>query len=202
MKDEYYEGLVKKLQTYLNEKVTNLQPLTVDGDLGKKTATRAHTYQDKLKNAAPPIPPVPTKAVKPNLTDWRLARSLSQLHSQINNQWPQRSKESDGTIGDARHAAKNSDHNSWIKDNQEQPVVTALDITHDPTNGVNCSILVGNIMLDPRIKYVIWNGNIWNPSISMKWRKYDGANRHTKHVHISVKSDQKFYDDEKPWEIV
>lgn len=204
MTDDYYVGLVMKLQAYLNGKVTSLQPLEVDGDLGKKTAARAQTYQAKLKadKEKTTIPSIPTKAVKPNLTDWRLARALTVLLSQVNNQWPQRSKESDGTIGDARHATRNSDHNPWIKDDQEQPVVTALDITHDPANGVNCNALIAALFDDPRIKYIIWNGRIYNAAISLKWRKYDGANQHTKHVHISVKSDQKFYDDEKPWEIV
>lgn len=209
MSDPTYEKLVKDLQTYLNGKVTNLQPLEVDGDLGKLTWTRAQTYQAKLKAPAvlgyartAPIPPVPTKAVRPNLTDWRLARTLSQLRSQINNQWPQRSKESDGTIGDAKHATRNSDHNPWVHDSNGQPVVTALDITHDPANGVDCNALIAALFDDPRIKYIIWNGRIYNAAISLKWRKYDGTNPHTKHVHISVKSDQKFYDDEKPWEIV
>jgi hypothetical protein len=33
------------------------------------------------------------------------------------------------------------------------------------------------------------------------WRKYTGANQHLAHLHISVDSNPKLYDDEKPWRI-
>ena len=42
---------------------------------------------------------------------WRLARALEQLRSQVNEKWPNRSKNSDGSIGDTSHAARPSDHN-------------------------------------------------------------------------------------------
>lgn len=203
MPDPIYEKLVKDVQAYLNKKVITLQPLEVDGELGKKTLARAQTYQAKVKaDEEKAIPPVPAKAVKPNLKDWRLARALTVLRSQINNKWPNRSKESDGTIGDAKHASRSSDHNPWVHDSNGQPVVHAMDITHDPANGVNCNELVYYILHDPRIKYIIWNERIYNPSTSLKWRKYDGSNPHTKHMHISLDDDQRSYDDETPWEIV
>ena len=47
---------------------------------------------------------------------WRLARSLETLRAQINRIAPNRSKVSDGTIGDAKHASRSSDHNPWAKD--------------------------------------------------------------------------------------
>lgn len=202
MPDSIYENLVKAVQKYLNEQITTLTPLKEDGELGKLTLARAQTYQSKIKDIERNTPPLPTKAEKPNLKDWRLARALTVLRSQINNQWPNRSKESDGTIGDAKHASRKSDHNPWVHDSNDQPVVTALDVTHDPANGVDCTKISAEILNDPRVKYIIWNGRIWNPKEGMKWRKYIGDDPHTKHMHVSVKAEEKLFDNEKPWEIV
>ena len=65
---------------------------------------------------------------------WRVAKSLLLLRNQVNRKAPNRSKVSDGTIGDKAHQSQNSDHNAWVKDGSVG-VVTALDITHDPTDG-------------------------------------------------------------------
>ncbi|HKV33547.1 MAG TPA: hypothetical protein VJP89_04485, partial [Pyrinomonadaceae bacterium] len=59
---------------------------------------------------------------------WRVAKSLLRLREQINELAPNRSKASDGTIGDAAHASRKSDHNPWVKDGSIG-VVTAMDIT-------------------------------------------------------------------------
>jgi hypothetical protein len=131
---------------------------------------------------------------------WRIAKSLEVLRKQINETLPKRSKVADGSIGDAAHASRSSDHNPWIKDGKIG-VVTALDFTHDPTNGLDCNALADALKAsgDPRIKYLIWNKRIWNPSVSPKWRPYSGANAHNKHLHISVKADKARFDDPKPW---
>ena len=42
---------------------------------------------------------------------WRLAHGLEKLRSQVNEKWPLRSKDSDGSIGDEHHSARASDHN-------------------------------------------------------------------------------------------
>jgi hypothetical protein len=127
---------------------------------------------------------------------WRLAKSLEKLRSQVNETWPRRSKASDGTIGDPAHASRTSDHNP-----NAAGVVCALDITHDPKNGVDAGKLADTLKLsrDPRIKYIISNRRIWNPVISKDWRPYTGSNPHSKHVHISVVSDKKLYDAVTPW---
>lgn len=131
---------------------------------------------------------------------WRLAKSLETLRGQINAAAPNRSKASDGTIGDAAHASRASDHNPHVKDGRTG-VVTALDITHDPRNGVDAGVIAEAQKAhgDPRLKYIIWNRRIWNPSVSSRWRAYTGANPHDKHVHISVRPEKKFYDEAAPW---
>lgn len=126
---------------------------------------------------------------------WRLSKSQSTLRTQINNQWPNRSKASDGTIGDAAHASRVSDHNP-----NAAGVVTAFDITHDPAHGVDIGVLFNNLMGDNRIKYLIWNRRIWYPGSG--WKNYTGINPHTKHGHVSVSADAAKYDDDRNWSIL
>lgn len=131
---------------------------------------------------------------------WRLAKSLETLRKQINEAAPGRSKASDGTVGDAAHATRASDHNPWVKDGGVG-VVTALDVTHDPRSGVDCAAIAEALRLsdDWRVKYVIWNRRIWTPAKSADWRAYTGVNPHDKHIHVSVSSTKALYDDVRPW---
>ena len=138
---------------------------------------------------------------------WRACDAIVQLRKQINHQAQRRLKASDGTIGDANHASRTSDHNPWIIDNGVG-VVSALDITHDPNGGCDCSEIVEILRKteDTRIKYVIWDHRIYNSkSISgaapWAWREYGGRNPHTKHFHISVKSSKTNYDDDNDWNL-
>lgn len=133
---------------------------------------------------------------------WRVANSLLKLREQVNELVPNRSKLDDGTIGDASHQSRTSDHNPWVNDG-EMGVVTAMDLTHDPRNGFDSYQFADNLKLqhDPRIKYVISNRRIWTPSISNEWRAYNGANPHDRHVHVSVRSTKSFYDDTTDWVI-
>lgn len=136
---------------------------------------------------------------------WRVAKSLLHLREQINAMFPKRSKESDGTIGDAAHASRSSDHNPWVKDGAVG-VVTGMDITNDPAHGVPSQSIADALVAsrDPRIKYVISNRRICagtdGPS-SWRWRKYTGKNPHDHHVHVSVKAQKKSYDDDRPWDL-
>jgi hypothetical protein len=138
---------------------------------------------------------------------WRLAKSLGALRTQVNKQWPKRSKVSDGTIGDSAHASRNSDHNPWVKDGKTG-VVTGMDITHDPKSGCDAGKLAEALRTsrDPRIKYIISNRRICSGTGTDKpawmWRPYTGLNAHEKHVHISVRADKKSYDSVAPWDAV
>jgi hypothetical protein len=137
---------------------------------------------------------------------WRLAESLAQLRDQINDAYPRRSKASDGTIGDAAHASRSSDHNPWVKDGKNG-VVTGMDITHDPDKGVDAGKLAEALRSsrDARIKYVISNARICSGDSGPSpwvWRRYTGSNAHRHHVHISVKSEKHFYDSRLNWDAV
>src|SRR5258708_4881597 len=120
---------------------------------------------------------------------WRVAKSLLKLRDQVDEAHPHRNKSNDGTIGDQLHASRNSDHNPWVKDGKVG-VVTAMDITHDPKNGVDTYAFADFLRLhrDMRVKYIISKKRISNPEINGgDWRPYTGSNPHDEHVHISVK---------------
>lgn len=138
--------------------------------------------------------------------EWRIAASLIKLRDQVNTAFPKRSKDSDGSIGDAAHASRSSDHNPWVQDSKGQPIVTAIDLTHDPKDGFDSYAFADMLMAkkDPRIKYVISNRRIGSGSdgpAPWTWRKYTGSNPHDHHVHISVKSGESFFDNVKDWDI-
>jgi beta-lactamase superfamily II metal-dependent hydrolase len=139
--------------------------------------------------------------------DWRPAKSILKLRSQVNVRAPHRNKASDGTIGDKAHCQRNSDHNPWVRDGSIG-VVTAIDITNDPAGGCDANTIAEAIRAsrDPRVKYIIWNRRIANSSAMgnsqpWQWRPYHGTNPHTKHVHISVKPDKSSYDSTVDWAI-
>lgn len=130
---------------------------------------------------------------------WRVARSLEALRAQINAAAPLRSKASDGTIGDAAHAATKSGHNPNAAGH-----VVAMDITHDPENGCDCNAIFASLIAgrDRRLQYIIWNRQIVNREVS-PWtiRPYNGANPHDKHIHIEVDEKIELYDDAAPWTV-
>lgn len=134
---------------------------------------------------------------------WRVARSLETLRAQFNAAYPNRSKASDGGIGDAAHASRSSDHNPWhVVDGIG--VVTARDFTHDPANGMDIDRITDELAesRDPRIKYLIANGLILDSrqgNNPWKWMPYRGSNPHRKHFHISVNPHN--CDDDRPWNL-
>lgn len=139
---------------------------------------------------------------------WRLAKSLEKIRSQVDAAHPNRSKASDGTLGDSAHARRSSDHNPWVKDKNGIGVVTAIDITNDPAHGFDVAALVKSIVAskDPRVKYIIHNRQIWRsydkPGIP-RWTpaRYTGSNPHTSHAHISVLPAPAQYDNGNAWRI-
>jgi peptidoglycan hydrolase-like protein with peptidoglycan-binding domain len=129
----------------------------------------------------------------------RIVKSLDTLRSQVNKLAPKRSKASDGWLGDAKHSMRKSDHNP-----EPDGTVDALDITHDPKGGVDIQRLCDTLIAskDRRISYLICNGKIISGAGGKQpWvkRTYTGPNKHTKHLHVSVKDAGQ--DDATPWKI-
>ena len=117
----------------------------------------------------------------------KLCKAGQQLREQIDDDYPDRDRRSDGWIADARHIAKgNSDH---IPD--AGGIVRGLDIDADlNAHKEEAYALVEKIRKcakrgDKRIKYIIYDGQIMSPIMNWKRRKYKGANPHRSHFHIS-----------------
>lgn len=133
---------------------------------------------------------------------WRLAKSLITLRAQINALFPNRSKISDGALGDAKHAARVSDHNP-----NQNGVVTAIDITFDtdPADGIGVDARKLAALLstraDPRIKYLIFDNKITEKNNVRQWKPYAGASPHKHHIHISVSANPRHYDDDRAWDL-
>lgn len=92
---------------------------------------------------------------------------------------PKRKKASDGLLPSAAHIKQNpdSDHNTGY----------AVDITHDPANGIDCFEIYEKLQSDKRVKYLIFHGKIWSQKNGES--RYTGINQHNKHLHISIKDN-------------
>jgi hypothetical protein len=100
---------------------------------------------------------------------------------------PKRKKASDGLLPSAAHLKQNpnSDHNTGH----------AVDLTHDPKNGIDCAEIFKQLKKDPRVKYLIFKGKIWARGGTTK--KYTGSNPHNSHLHISIRDG--YGNDISPW---
>ena len=132
---------------------------------------------------------------------WRLANSLITLGNQLSDLWPQ-SGPADGTIGDAAHRARKSDHNPNLAG-----IVTAIDVDEvvEDRGQALVDALVGS--RDARIKYVIHESKIWRsypkPGIPT-WTPapYTGlTNMHLSHVHLSVVTASSLFDSRRLWDL-
>jgi hypothetical protein len=103
---------------------------------------------------------------------------------------PKRKKASDGLLPSAAHMKQSptSDHNTGL----------AVDLTHDPKNGIDCVDIFEKLKEDKRVKYLIFQGKIWSKEKSkLGNRRYTGSNSHNKHLHISIESTMG--TDTSPW---
>lgn len=116
---------------------------------------------------------------------WQLAPALVDLIDEVDARWPNRKRTSDGSIGDASHAARASEHNP-DRDSDAMPrgYVSALDITKD--SAAQMEELRQKLIADPRTWYVIHNGRIWSRTYGFANRPYSGSNPHTAHMHVSL----------------
>ena len=104
--------------------------------------------------------------------------------------FPKRKKLSDGLLPSLAHqkVSPNSDHNTGL----------AVDLTHDPENGVDCAQIFEKLKEDKRVSYLIFNKKIWSRQYAKRGnRPYSGINPHTKHLHVSIVPDRA--NDTSPW---
>ena len=115
----------------------------------------------------------------------KLCKAGQQLREQIDDAFPDRDRASDGWLGDAKHAARKSDHTpdakGWVR---------AIDVDANLSSDPNASYVFANQLrllarTDKRISYIIFNGKIASWVGNYRWRKYRGINPHKTHIHIS-----------------
>lgn len=147
----------------------------------------------------------------------RQARSLDVLLAEINAAHGDRSKISDGGLGDPAHAARVSDHNA-----NEAGVWRARDFTDDRVDDnrdgddadmLDCDKLAARLVamyhqepVHPAMSsgaYTIWQSRIYSYDRRREgWRPYSGPNPHDKHLHQSVATAASGYDSTAPWGVM
>lgn len=132
---------------------------------------------------------------------WRVARAIKTLQDELVLFAPKRDKASDGTIGDAAHSSRESQHNP-----NRAGVVTAIDLTHDE-DWFDAHRFANELVKrckegkERRVWYVISNGRIASKTHGWTWLKYGGDNKHDKHIHISFNQSPLIYDNGKTWKL-
>lgn len=132
---------------------------------------------------------------------WKLAPSLIQLVVETDERYPDRDRRSDGSIGDAAHAARQSDHNPY------EGWVHAVDLDEDLEPGRDLADFVAHLVSsrDPRIRYLIYEGRIVKSYVDSAgripwlWHPYTGPNAHTQHLHVSINRAAAAREDLSPW---
>ena len=192
---ELIEGLDTETW-YSNFRGQTCKRTSYNGSIRKNYAGIGFTY-DAQRDAF--ISPEPENAIgfDENTCRWivpeqslqimtRLCAAGVQLREQIDDDYPDRDRKSDGWIADARHLAKGSSDHIPVNG-----IVRAIDIDSDlSAHKEEAYALVEKIRKlakkgDKRIKYIIYDGKIMSPILGWKRRKYNGANPHRSHFHIS-----------------
>lgn len=147
-----------------------------------------------------------------------LIPSLVALRDTFNRYCPKRDKTTDGWIGNEAHAAAVSDHNPDetgnvpIHDADHINEVHAIDVDKDlratdARGAFTMDRAVRQIVEDHRagrerrLRYVIFDGEIWSASWGWSARAYTGANPHDQHAHFSGSYDSAREADDSPWNI-
>lgn len=141
-------------------------------------------------DATPPAAGGTTASLRAlSIYNWHLAPSLAALRTEVNTRWPNRDRSSDGAVGDTRHQASTNSHNPARYPGGPgvgtQGAVHALDIT---ARGIDVNLLLNAVVGDPRVWYVIHNGQIWSRTTNWAPRVHRG-DPHTTHIHINLRED-------------
>ncbi len=120
---------------------------------------------------------------------WYLNKFLTTWRAAVSKEYPSRSRKSDGTLGDARHAASVSEHNP---DRDGSVDAWDMDVNLLGSSNAHGSAredaavekLKREFQAQPGAQLWIHNGVIANKDVG-KWkrRRYYGANPHKQHVH-------------------
>ena len=121
-----------------------------------------------------------------------LSKAAVQMREQIDDSFADRSRKSDGWIGNEKHQNTKRDHNP-LPDTGE---VCAIDVDAKLCDQPEMSIYLAEQIrvaakTDKRISYIIHVGKIASAKSFWRFVKYRGVNPHNRHIHISFKPNQK-----------
>jgi hypothetical protein len=146
------------------------------------------------------------------MASWILVPCLVSLRTEFNVLSPGRDKASDGSIGDAAHAAESSDHNpdetgaTPYEDSDHTNEVHAIDVDKDlrktgwtMEKAVEIIVTRHRAGKDTRLQNVIYNRRIWSRSWGWTAREYTGSNPHDKHAHFSSRYTTAQESDKRAW---
>ena len=147
------------------------------------------------------------------MADPVLTKALTRLRGDFNARFPTRDKGTDGWIGDEAHQEHVSGHNpddtegskSEYTDADTKAEVRAIDVDKDLRDAVVSMQAVINLILKTtndlkRLKYIIFNRQIWSKSNNWVVREYTGTNGHTEHAHFS--GDPAYDEDASAWSVL
>jgi hypothetical protein len=143
---------------------------------------------------------------------------LDALYDEFEVIGPNRSHESDGSIGDTDHQDRSSNHNrddvSGSKtpqtDSDGEPDIRAIDVTQKGPwingftmqQGVDLIVSRCRSGQENRLVEVIYNRHAWYKSNGWNRIDYTGSNPHDKHAHFGAKADSgTLENDRRPWGI-
>jgi len=152
---------------------------------------------------------------------WVNTAASDSLRDEFNEAFPNRTKASDGTIGDGEHSQSVSDHNpdetgntGGKEDSDSINEVHARDLDKDLnrpgwTMERATQIIMGRCRsgAETRLDYWIYNRRIWRRSNGWVTENYTGANQHTEHAHGSFRygsgsGSSNPENDTRPWGIL
>ena len=121
-----------------------------------------------------------------------LSKAAVQMREQIDDSFADRSRKSDGWIGNEKHQNTKSDHNPLPNTGE----VCAIDVDAKLCDQPEMSIYLAEQIrvaakTDKRISYIIHVGKIASAKSFWRFVKYRGVNPHNRHIHISFRPNQK-----------
>jgi hypothetical protein len=144
----------------------------------------------------------------------QLVPCLATFRAELNTLAPARDKRSDGWIGDTAHQLEVSDHNPDetgsvpIHDADKINEVHAVDVDKDLresdlTMETVVQFLLGRCRAgtEKRLRYMIYNGRIWEASNDWRMRIYTGTNPHDQHAHLSASYVTTLEVDTRSWHL-
>lgn len=144
---------------------------------------------------------------------WYKVKWIDPLFAAFNTVFPQRTKASDGSIGDLIHSEEVSGHNpddtygvqAERTDADSIPEVRAADVTSDlrDSRGIKMYDVVQRMLLPVfrvelnRLIYIICDGWIWRKRTGWVREVHLGSDKHYGHAHFS--GDPESDEDSSPW---